>query len=271
MKLILFSGDHPRHLYINKEVLKFFEQILIIVMQREELLPKPPINLDQHDQKLFRMHFENRHKVESLIYGDLSAREIFKNYNSIFINSNELNSDFIANEVKKFNADFCFIFGVDLILDPVIGELPDDKINLHLGLSPWYKGSATLFWPFYHLEPQFCGATFHQITKHADAGEIIHQCVPELFLGDTIHDVGARCVLKAKQDLSKIFSYWKKSRRFVGKLQKTSGRNWRGVDFHASHLRVIYDLYQDKIVDNFLLGSLGNRRPKLFSCVKESI
>lgn len=101
MKLILFSGDHPRHLYINKEVLKFFEQILIIVMQREELLPKPPINLDQHDQKLFRMHFENRHKVESLIYGDLSAREIFKNYNSIFINSNELNSDFIANEVKN--------------------------------------------------------------------------------------------------------------------------------------------------------------------------
>ena len=50
-------------------------------------------------------------------------------------------------------------------------------------------------WPFYHLEPQFCGSTFHQISKQAD--ELIHQCVPELF--DTIHDVGARAVIKAKE------------------------------------------------------------------------
>ena len=89
-------------------------------------------------------------------------------------------------EVKQFNADFCFIFGANLILDPVIENLPQNKINLHLGLSPWYKGAATLYWPFYNLKPQFCGVTFHQITKDADAGEIIHQCVPKLEYGDKI-------------------------------------------------------------------------------------
>ena len=268
MKLILFSGDHPRHLFVNNEVLKYFDDVLVIVMQREELLPKPPNELNEHDKKLFKMHFENRHRVESAIYGDLNAREVFKNFNSIFVKPNELNSELVADKVKKFNADFCFIFGVDLILDPVIDALPADKINLHLGLSPWYKGGATLFWPFYHLEPQFCGSTFHQITKKADAGEIIHQCVPELLSGDTIHDVGARCVVKARDELNSIFSHWKKSRGFDGMLQTTSGRNWRGVDFHASQLRVIYDLYQDKIVDSYLSRSLSNRKPKLISCIK---
>ena len=29
------------------------------------------------------------------------------------------------------------------------------NLNLHLGLSPWYKGSATLFWPFYFLQPNY--------------------------------------------------------------------------------------------------------------------
>ena len=96
-----------------------------------------------------------------------------------------------------------------LILDPVIDQ-PSDKINIHLGLSPWYKGSATLYWPFYHLQPQFCGVTFHQITRQADAGEIIHQCVPVLEKGDKIHDVGVKCVIQAKTDLVKIISYWKK-------------------------------------------------------------
>ena len=268
MKLILFSGDHPRHLFVNKKVLEFFDDIFVIVMQREELLPTPPSDLDNHDKELFQLHFENRHRVETSVYGELNARDVFKNFNSIFIKPNELNTEIVADKVKKFNADFCFIFGVHLILDPVIDVLPKDKINLHLGLSPWYKGGATLFWPFYHLEPQFCGSTFHQITKQADAGEIIHQCVPELRPGDKIHDVGARCILKARDDLSRIFDHWKSEQGFEGIVQKTSGRNWRGVDFHASQLRVIYDLYQDKIVDSYLSGALGNRKPKLISCIK---
>lgn len=268
MKLILFSGDHPRHLFVNKEAIKYFDEILIIVMQREELLPNPSNDLSLHDKNLFQKHFENRYRVESKIYGDLNAHEVFRNHDPIFIKPDELNSKLIAEKVKKFKADLCFIFGADLILDPVIDELPADKINLHLGLSPWYKGAATLFWPFYHLEPQFCGSTFHQITHQADAGKIIHQCVPKLFLGDTIHDVGARCVVKAKDDLNKIFSYWKKSQGFEGVLQKTTGRNWRKIDFHGSQLRVIYDLYQDKIVDNYLSGNLSNRMPRLTSCIQ---
>ena len=48
-----------------------------------------------------------------------------------------------------------------LNFDPTFAVLPKEKINLHLGLSPWFKGSVTLFWPFYHLMPQFCGSTFH--------------------------------------------------------------------------------------------------------------
>ncbi len=267
MKLVLFSGDHPRHLFVNKAVLEFFDEVFIVVMQREKLLPRPPSDLCDHDKQLFKLHFENRHRVETSTYGNLNAHEVFNGINSIFIKPNELNSKLVANKVKEFNADFCFIFGVDLILDPVIDVLPKDKINLHLGLSPWYKGEATLFWPFYHLEPQFCGSTFHQVSRQADAGEIIHQCVPELLSGDNIHDVGARCVVKARNDLKKIFTHWIRERGFRGVAQKTTGRNWRGVDFHASKLRVIYDLYQDKIVDSYLSGALSNREPKLISCI----
>ena len=45
MKLVLFSGDHPRHLFVNRELLKHFDETLVIVMQREEVLPKPPDDL----------------------------------------------------------------------------------------------------------------------------------------------------------------------------------------------------------------------------------
>jgi folate-dependent phosphoribosylglycinamide formyltransferase PurN len=268
MKLILFSGTHPRHLFVNRNIPQYFDETLVILMQREELIPEPPENLLPHDKQLFKKHFQDRHIAESAAYGTLQADEVFGNLRTIYVKPDELNTESVAEAIEEFNADFSFIFGVDLILDPVIGKLPRDKINLHLGLSPWYKGGATLYWPFYFLQPQFCGSTFHQITHNADAGEIIHQCVPVLERGDRIHDVGVKCVLKAVQDIPRIFEHWFAEGKFSGSVQKTSGRNWRGVDFHASQLRVIYDLFDERIVDAYLDGDLEQRKPALFSCIR---
>ena len=267
MKLLLFSGSHPRHLFVNQKVLEFFDEVMVIIMQREALIPEPPSDLSFEDRELFIKHFANRSKVEIEAYGNLEVKDIYKNTKNIFVSDKELNTLKIANEIKEFNADFAFIFGVNLILDPVINVLPENKINLHLGLSPWYKGSATLYFPFYNLRPQYCGSTFHQITRKADAGEIIHQCVPVLNYGDKIHDVGAKCVLKAKEDLSPLIKHWLKEGNFDGEKQLVTGKNWLGSDFHASQLRVIYKLFDDDIVDAYLNGHLEQRQPKLVSCL----
>lgn len=270
MKLILFTGNHPRHLFVNREILKYFDEALVIVMAREELIPIPPTDLTLSDKKLFSRHFGNRNIVETRTYGELNPEEIFAQTETLFIRPEQLNTAKIAQKISDYGADFCFIFGVDLILDPVIDVLPINKINLHLGLSPWYKGAATLYWPFYHLKPQFCGITFHQITKEPDAGEIIHQNRPCLRQGDKIHDVGAKCVLQAKDDIRKIMHHFKIHGSFNGKVQKTSGRNWRSSDFHGTQLRVIYELFNDDIVDQHLSGKLSHEKPSLFTCVSES-
>ncbi len=270
MKLVLFSGSHPRHLFINRELLNSFEDILVIIMQREELLPSPPKNISELDKSLFIKHFKNRDIVERKTYGNLNYEEVYKDQKKIFVKPDQLNSLHLAKEIEEFDADIAFIFGVDLILDPVISKLPINKINLHLGLSPWYKGAATLFWPFYFLQPQFAGVTFHQITKNPDEGEIIHQSTPSLKLGDTIHDVGAKCVIQAKNDLMVLMNKFKDEKNFVGKKQTTSGRVWRKKDFDVSHLRLIYDYYNDDIVDQFLNGFLSQKKPFLFSCLNKN-
>lgn len=265
MKAVIFSGSHSRHLFIHEEVIKHFDDLLVIFMKREEIMPSPKKEWSNHDKKNFNLHFSNRKKIEDKIYGNLNEDKIFNQQEIIKITSRELNSQKIALKIKKFNADFCFIFGTDLILEPVINVLPENKINLHLGLSPFYKGSATLFWPFYFLQPQFAGVTFHQITKDIDAGDIIHQSVPDLEYGDTIHEVAAKCVIKAKKDIPTIIDYFKKNNSFLSIKQKKSGKIWFMSDFHVSHLRTIYDLYNDKIVDEYLKGNLCKKRPDIYS------
>ncbi len=268
MKLLLFSGTHPRHLYVNKEVLKYFDDCLVVIMEREKLIPKPPIDICNRDKQNFEKHFKNREIKEYKAFKKLNYLDVYKGKKQICVTPDKLNSLKLAAQVEKFDADICFIFGTNLILSPVIDFLPKNKINLHLGLSPWYKGAATLFWPFYFLEPQFAGITFHQITKKADQGKIIHQSVPNLEYGDTIHDVGVKCIINAKKEIKKLINHFKKNKSFDGKIQFSSGRLWRVKDFHPSQLRVIYNLFNDDIVDKYLDGKLNKEKPKIYSCLQ---
>jgi len=264
MKILILSGSHPRHLYIHQAIIESGAECAAIVMEREGLIPDAPDEVADKDKDNFQLHFEERNRVEREVYGDLTVDSVFSNIPVLECESGELNSKDTADFAMEFNADMAFIFGVDIIKDPLLSILPEDKVNLHLGLSPWYRGSATLFWPFYFMQPQFSGATFHKIVLEADAGDVLHQCVPKLEKGDGIHDVGAKTVVRAKQDLIQLLQVyikngWKYSR------QKSTGRLFLTKDFEAAHLRVIYDLYDNKIVDNYLNGEFGSNVPSLIS------
>lgn len=266
-KAVLFSGTHERHLFVHKQVIDIFDDVLVIIMQREETVPECPPGLTVTDEVNFKRHFADRNTVEMREYGKLDSKNIFSGCKTHSVLPNALNSAEVVDIVRSFKPDMAFIFGSGLIKDNLFQILPTNKINLHLGLSPWYKGGATLFWPFYFLQPQYAGVTFHQITEKPDAGEIIHQECPELFRDDGIHDVGARCVIDAANSARKICEKFIVDGKFNGKIQKTTGRVWRSKDFHPSHLRIIYNLFNNDIVKAYIDGNLDQSRQKLFSCL----
>ena len=267
-KALLFSGSHSRHLYIHKSIIEIFEDYKIIIMEREEVTPAIPENIEEIDKENFRLHFHKRKIIEKELFGEINPKDVFSSNKIIFIKPNELNGIKVINLIKEFSPDLAFIFGTNLISQNIIDILPKIKINLHLGLSPWYKGSATLFWPFYFLEPQYAGITLHQIEKKADAGEILHQSTPKLYKEDGIHDVGARCVLNSLTAIKVLLKMMIKNPDIRGMKQNKTGRLWLTSDFNPIHLRVIYNTFNDDIVKHYLEGRLSKRNPTLFSVIK---
>jgi methionyl-tRNA formyltransferase len=263
MRVLIFSGSHPRHTYVHQEVLRSGAECAAVVMERESLVPQPPNNIHDRDADNFIRHFKERDIVERSIFGTAVPQDIFCNIPTFYCKPEMLNSNETINFVMEFDPELVVIFGVDIIKDPLLSMLPKDKMNLHLGLSPWYRGSATLFWPFYFMQPQYVGVTFHQIVPEADAGDIVHQSVPELINGDGIHDVSARAVIQARIDLSKLLDVYMRDRRWVMSSQHSSGRLFLTKDFEPHHLRVIYDLFDNDIVDHYLSGSTLGNLPKL--------
>ena len=271
MKVLIFSGTHSRHAFFHECILKNFNVCGAVVMERESTILGDSIKGQKNkktedwniqDQTLYNYHFSKRNEIEKEYYQNKNTDLYYKYCDVLKVSPNELNSEKVEQFIKHKNPDLCFIFGTNIIKDNIVNIMPKWKINLHLGLSPWYRGSATLFWPFYNLQPQFAGSTFHQIIQEPDAGNILHQTVPDLEYGDSLHEVAAKVVVSSSKDVVHLLRKIEKGEEIQLHKQKNSGKNWLIRDFEPHHLRQIYNLYEDKIVDEWLNGNLGDRIPK---------
>lgn len=64
------------------------------------------------------------------------------------------------------------VYGTAIIHPPVFTRARRLTLNMHTGLSPWYRGDSTLFWPVYYDEPDKLGVTVHELVESVDGGTI---------------------------------------------------------------------------------------------------
>ncbi len=259
MRILWVGGSHPRHLYYINTIRKEFPLAGAIVEMRENMMPEPPEGISELDRQNFIRHFENREKAEKHYFGEQPLPDCAM----LQVSKDELNSAKSAAFAKTINPDIVLVFGSGLIKEPLYSALPRHTVNLHLGLSPRYRGAATLFWPFYFLEPPYAGTTFHYIVAEPDAGEVIHQVVPDLKPEDGIHDVACKAVVASARDAIELLRIYEREGDWLVHKQKATGKNFLASDFKPEHLRVIYQVYNDDMVRQYLEGKLQSKLPKL--------
>ena len=170
----------------------------------------------------------------------------------------------IVKAIKSFNADICVLFGVPIINENLIKILPHNTLNIHMGLSQFYRGTANFFWPFYFLEPNCAGITIHKVNKEIDSGDILCQVVPRLEYGDKIHDISCKSIIKAT-DVLKTFIKNKPIKNWKYTKLTKKGKLFLSKDFKPQHLRVIYNQFNNKIVDLFLDKKITSKKIKIIS------
>ena len=94
------------------------------------------------------------------------------------------------------------VFGTGLLKRPLLDAFAGRLLNIHLGLSPYYRGAGTNFWPLVNREPEFCGATIHFLDEGVDTGPIIAHVRPAIRSGDGPHDIGNRTIVAAADTLA---------------------------------------------------------------------
>jgi folate-dependent phosphoribosylglycinamide formyltransferase PurN len=107
----------------------------------------------------------------------------------------EINSPAVAAWLGAARPDLIVVSGTRLLRTPVLNAPSRlGMINLHTGLSPYYRGGPCTFWTLYNEEPEYAGATVHHLTAGIDSGDIILSARAELSAEDGVAALDARVI-----------------------------------------------------------------------------
>lgn len=258
MRVLLITGNHLRHRFIVNQICQHCEVTGWIAEVREPMLLTPPKGISEHLTKLFIHHFERREQAEKTFF--VGQAEIPAQVPVLFISRDELNGAKVHDFMREHPADVVISYGCHKLSPDTLSILqPARFLNIHGGLSPWYRGTTTHFWPVYFLEPQMVGFTLHDTEQALDGGAILLQNCYQPVRGDTTHYIACRTTVDFAHLLAQRLSKWEGRTIPAGIKQKTTGRLFLNSEWRPEHLRLVYDLYDDAVVDALLDGEIQGR------------
>lgn len=266
MKVLLLTGSHPRHIYVVNKLADLGIVAAHVMELRESFVPQPAIYFDEIDRLNFIRHFADRDEAEHRHFN--GHEKVKLEIPTLRVSLAQLNSEETVKWVAEQSFDLAISYGVHKLNNELLEVMPKHSWNIHGGLSPWYKGNTTLFWPFFMLRPNWAGMTVHQLSARLDAGEIVHQSVPQLAYGDGLHDVASKAVLQVAEDLCELLSNVS-LKDIQYRPQKGNGKLWVTTDWLPQHLRFVYNQYNNDIVDQFLDGKLPKINPPIISALRK--
>ena len=142
-------------------------------------------------------------------------------------------------------------YGSSLIKTRLINLFENKFLNVHLGISPYYRGSGTNVWPLINKEPEMVGATFMYIDSGIDTGRIIHQIRAKIFLGDSPHSIGNRLIKKMTFTFIKIiinYEFLEDARQ----PEKIKGKFYLAKEFNSKSCKVLYENFNNGLIEKYL-------------------
>lgn len=262
MRVLLITGSSPRHMYLASRLSSAPIELSCLVEKRtlfEQFDAVTPLSL----RKLTKKHFDDWNETEKSFFGHM------RTYQSLggewmLIDKDFLVSNEIVNWIMSYRPDLMLSYGCSKLHDNILDIPWVEKLNIHGGLSPWYRGTITNFWPTYMLEPQFTGMTLHRTTKDIDGGDILLQTSVRVLKEDGVNQISCRAARTFIDTFVDLFSRQPES--FIGATaspQKTSGRIWTNKMWTPHHLRPIYEIYENKVNEYCLQNNHVTRTPRL--------
>ena len=198
MKITLFTSNQPRHISLINNLSKVCDELYVIqeCQTVNTGLTQGQYNKSDIIYKYFQKVSISQNKFFRNFYIDFNNKNIFL-YSIKFNDLNKLN----LKKIKIFlESDLYIVYGSSFIKDELIEFLQSKRaINIHMGISPYYKGTDCNFWAIYDENINYVGATIHLLSKNLDSGDILYHAISKY--DEDVFDYSMSTVYSAFQSL----------------------------------------------------------------------
>jgi len=192
MKVAIFTSNGLRHKYFVHQICAEWEVVLVAIEEKEFQPDK--IEAPLHRPTLVSDWFAARDSAEKKYFSSAIDFEPPVSAKLVNLSPKGLSDSSFLSNFEQLNFDVGVVFGTSILSPAFINSCSGKLINMHLGLSPYYRGSGTNFWPIYDQKLEYIGVTVHMIDQGVDTGDIIHQGRPIIEEEDTPHTLGCKTI-----------------------------------------------------------------------------
>ncbi len=247
MKVILITSTALRHAAIAHRLAEKHDLAAVIQQQKGV----SAYYRRDEGRSLIESHFARLHEEEERFFGSRPWESYGGRVTPVPWGS--LNSPEVARLVEKASPDAAVVFGCEIIRSPLLELLPQNRtFNLHQGLSPYYRGSGTNFWPFVEGRLEFIGVTLHLIDAGIDTGDIVAHERPDIEPGDTQHALGCKTVVKTAGVLLNALDIVERGDYLHHIPQWQKGRLYRNSDLTAEAVLKVREREEQGFVGEFV-------------------
>ncbi len=250
-RVIILTSSELRHTFFRNFIA--LSDGISVIHSYCEVLEKSlqTIVKNQRDHILRTKHLLNREQSEKDFF-ELFVHHIPDNSNTTFLPKGDINSSFYTEAIIKANPDLLIAYGCSIIREPLLSAFAGRFLNVHFGLSPYYRGSGTNYWPLVNKEPEYIGATFMYIDAGIDTGEIIHQIRPRIVWGDNPSSIGNRLILDMAYTYRDIIRHFEVIQRMKQLPKPDKEKVYKRKDFSELSVNILYDNFKNDLVKKYL-------------------
>ena len=213
-RTLLLTGDGLEHQHVAARLLDTIPSLEIIVETRgsgprkggaKRAMRRGVLALFQKILRVFFLRLiKDRDRRTAALKRHLPESSDIRQIMDQCLRTPTINSQEVIDRINEIKPACVLVYGTGLVRHPVLKAADSPVLNLHTGLSPFYRGVACYLWPLVDRRFDRLGVTVHDCVLELDAGGILGTRTIDVERGDGVHDVFGKLVKSGAELYSEL-------------------------------------------------------------------
>ena len=280
MRIVILTHSKERHYYLCNQIIEKTGSV-VGVITGAKVINRSRYESLKNRLKNFKFYIKNRflnalfikygkrllkekELAEEKFFGG-SKEHFYKNHKELLIESvtpkyRSINDEYYISLIREKKPDIIVVMGTCLIGREIISSAKY-VINMHTGLSPYYRGGNTNLWPFIENDFGYFGVTIHLMSLGIDSGSIIFTKRPKIEQSDNYGTINSKAIVLGVKLMVKAIEYIEDN-RLNSIEQWEEGKLFFDRDWN-SYLAYRYFKNRDRFISTYCELQKEDRLPKL--------